>query len=289
MSNLPKHSAALFHTTDIDNPVKRIGEVFNVDTGAFFQKVGINPQFNTRSGDFPKDEEDQELIDAIYDGAQVPPIECIRIDDTDDPYFQVISGHRRFNAFKCAIDKGAGIKVIPIRVIPKKNPITGKIYTEADLLGISVSQNRGKPLSHSEMTDTVMRFKRWGWTNREVARVLSMSEAKVSSYITLDGATPELKQAVDEGQGNRQNGVGFAEAVDICRNEDDPAKINAETKARARSAGSGPGKKMASKKAIAKWKSELEKLGLTNELERGAFLALDCVLNNENILDALNL
>jgi len=238
----PKNATASFYSYEMiekhGNDISgKAGEIYDIHTDAFFQSVYLKAGFNPRLSEFGSDEEDILLLEAVKNGAVLPPLEIFK--DESGKFF-VVSGHRRYKALELAISEGAAIQKIAVRILPAKNPKTGLKYTEADLLALSIGQNRGKALTHSEMSDTVIRLKKFGWKTEDIMTALSLSKNQVSQYSVLSQGTEELKKAVDAGTGNRKDGIGFVDAVDAVRKyADEPEKQNelVEQKAEERKAG----------------------------------------------------
>lgn len=212
---IPKNTTAGFYTPEMiekhgSDISGKSGEIFDINAEAFFQQVYIKSGFNPRQSVFGSDEEDIQLIEAAKSGACFPPIEITK---GEAGKYSIVSGHRRYQAIEKAIQQGAPIQKISVRVLPAKNPRTGLKYTEADLLALTIGQNRGKALTHSEMSDTVIRLKKFGWKNKDIATALSLSENQVHQYSVLSQGTEELKKAVDAGTGNRKEGISLSRAV----------------------------------------------------------------------------
>jgi ParB-like chromosome segregation protein Spo0J len=270
----PKNATAAFYTEALfakhgNNLSGKAGEIYDIHTDAFFNSVYLKEGFNPRHSEFGSDEEDIMLLDAVKNGAVLPPLEIFK---DDSGKFFVVSGHRRFKALERAILEGAAIKKIAVRILPAKNPKTGLKYTEADLLALSIGQNRGKSLTHSEMSDTVIRLKKFGWKTEDIMTALSLSKNQVSQYSVLSQGTEKLKKAVDAGTGNRSDGIGFVDAVDAVRKyADEPEKQNevVEKKAEERKAGrKKPEQDNVTEKSKFKLKKQTSELWLVYEKKK---------------------
>jgi ParB-like chromosome segregation protein Spo0J len=168
-------------------------EYFQVSYSDFESKIipfGLNPE--SRTGNFPADEDDQTLIDRIRGGNFYPPLEINKRKSSDgQEVYDLVSGHRRRAAIIHCKNMGVPIERIPIIVI-------GHNMSQADMLAHTMADSRNKQWTKSEKADACSRFVNWGWTLQKIAEKIGESVGTVQNLLTLSNGSEVVKKAVDE-------------------------------------------------------------------------------------------
>jgi ParB family chromosome partitioning protein len=156
-------------------------DVFEVDPRKVKVQVGWNPRV-----DFSGEE---ELMASIIENGVLDPI-TIKVVDDD---LILVDGERRLRATMRAIGEGYEIASIPA-MLAKRG------ISDIDALFVTLLKNDSKPLAPIEEAAAYRRFLAWGIDPAEIGRRMGRSEQHVKNRIALDGAAPDLKAAVAEGE-----------------------------------------------------------------------------------------
>ena len=196
--------------TDIHTiPAESLDEIFIDD---------FNPRKNI--GDNP---EDEDLYNYVMSGGYVPPLTgFVRELETGEEVFVLQAGHRRLWALKKAISNGLDIKNVQVIKLRQKN------LNRFQAIANAMAENNGKPLTKTEKSAAIVTLRNGGWSFREIASNIGLSETKVRDLASLDTLIPELKEEVDKG------GLPESEARQIAKksggdvNKQETAFLNVE-------------------------------------------------------------
>ena len=146
----------------------------------------------------------------------------------------ITDGHCRLEAAKEANKQGAELKTLPVVVSPKGTSLE-------DLTVGLVTNNSGKPLSPYEIGLVCKRLTGFGWDEKEIAKRLSMTVARVGDLLTLVSAPASVRKLVTAGT------VSATQAIDTIKRHGERASEKLEVGAAKAKAS---GKTKATKKHI---------------------------------------
>lgn len=185
-------------TTATETTEKKEGDQFELLLGVEIEKRGksdlwkvdprtlvIDEGFNTRVdyGDL------DELCNSIMAKGIQTPLKCYK--ELNKELFHIVDGHRRHRAVLMALDKGFPIKRVPIYLVNPKS-IEDRTF---DLL----IHTQEKPLTISELADTVTRLVNYGFNVPEISKQTGIRVQKLYNFIEFTKLAPEVRSAVDNG------------------------------------------------------------------------------------------
>lgn len=176
--------------------------VYNLDV----EQIAVLPNFNPRiTGTKDYAEGIDSLTNSILTNGFLPghpltvyPAEESLGTDKNVTVFYIVDGHRRFEALKAANAKGAGIKTVPVSIVPRQS---GDTDIRADLTVLTVlSNNMTRPLSPVELGIVVNRLIGFGVEKAEIARRLNITARYVDDLLLLHGAPAAVQESVRSGK-----------------------------------------------------------------------------------------
>jgi ParB-like chromosome segregation protein Spo0J len=174
----------------------------------------------------------RDLSDYIKNGNPVPGILDVYVEGEQ---VILIDGHCRTQAAIMAINEGAELKGVLVRVLDR-------YINETDRIARLITSNSGRPLSPIEKASVVKRLMNFNVPVKEIAIKTGMSVSTVQGLLDLCGAAPEVQEMVKKGE------VSATQAVKTIRKE-----------------GASAGPKL--KKAVEKAKSEGKSRATAKQIE----------------------
>ena len=154
---------------------------YKVDPRTIIVVPGRNPRVEW--GDL------ESLSASIEENGVLKPIELQR---NKEGGLELNDGERRYRATMMAIERGVDIKSIPAFIKPANRSL-------AEALISSFISNDGKPFTPLEEAECFRRLVAWGWTQADTAKRIGKSIGYVNSRLKLLDASPELKEAIQDG------------------------------------------------------------------------------------------
>lgn len=238
-----------------DALAKQTATAYDLDV----EEIAILPDFNPRiTGTKDYDAAIADLTSSILANGFMPgkpltvyPAEEVAEDGSKVTVFYIVDGHRRFEAIKQANEKGAGIKTVPVSVVPKSDAADPR----ADLTIMTVlSNNSTRPLSPVELGIVVNRLLGFEVPKAEIARRLNITPRYVDDLLLLHGAPASVQEAVRAGK------MSATLAVTTLRQHGDKAaEVVTETVKQAEAAGKAKVTAKSMPKAAPKPKAEAKK------------------------------
>lgn len=145
------------------------------------------PGFNIRTdyGDI------DSLAREIAARGQLTPMR-IRLSD-DHTKAVIISGHRRRRAIDLANEK-YGAKIDTVKCLPEE-----KGTNEETRIVDMFMDGTGKELTALEQAEAVRRLQAFNWNLNKIAKAIGRSTTKVKQLLDLNGASNQLRTAVEKG------------------------------------------------------------------------------------------
>lgn len=169
-------------------PVKQIDAIketrkfYGVDPKQIVVQTGWNPRT-----DFSGEE---ELMNSIIENGVKRPLILKRDKDNN---LVLIDGERRLRAVLRAIEEGHEILTIPAFL---EKPTT----SESESLFDAIIANDSKPFQPLEEAEAFKRLVSWGHKPEDIAKKIGKSITHVINRITLNNASPELKEAIKKNE-----------------------------------------------------------------------------------------
>lgn len=166
---------------------------------------------------------EEELMNSIVQNGVVEPLLVKKMGED----VVLVDGERRLRATLLAIKKGNDIQSVPALFLEKN-------ISDIEALFFTLIANDGKRLEPIEEAEAFRRFKAWGLSAKEIATRIGRSEAYVVRTLSLNNASPEVKENLKA----KKIGVGEARkivkkssgSVDKQKTELDKAKKEKEEK-----------------------------------------------------------
>ena len=210
----------------------RRSDVFHVDPRILCIKEG----WNARSPDDPENRAHvQGLAASIAARGVEQPLKCY----LDSGKYYISDGHCRLLATLIAIENGAEVKSVPIRLAPKTD-------NEADHVLSQIVLNSGKPLTMLEASAVYKRLVAFGWTIAEIAQRTGKSAASINTALDLQGAPVQVQKLVASGRVSATLATetikkeGAAKATETLNNAVDAATQKGKTRATKADIGAAP-------------------------------------------------
>ena len=161
-------------------------DMFNFDP----RIIEVENNFNVRNESPELDAHIRMIADSIKAQGflRTNPLSVVQIDDR----VVLRDGHCRLRAVMLAIDEGCEIKSVPCVIIPRQ-------FSQADQTLMLITSNNGMALSIIEKAEVVKRLVSYGWTETEIAIKIGVGEQTITKWLTLAGASTEIKTMVVEG------------------------------------------------------------------------------------------
>lgn len=170
-----------------------------------FSALHVEPGFNLRIEDDEFQASIETLAQFILDGGMVPPLE---VRPRAEGGMFIVDGHRRHRAYGLAIERGAPIEWIEVRLF------TGN---DADRVARIMTSAEGRPLSPLETSRGYKRLAAFGLTADDIARRVGKTRAHVEQLLLLANANQDVQNLVAAG------GVSAALAVQTVRQHGEQA------------------------------------------------------------------
>lgn len=169
--------------------VRSNGNVIMVDPA----KIQIVENYNVRDNfDTTNEPDDAALYGSILaNGFQSDKPLVVRIIGTA---IYLVAGHRRLAAVMQARKNGAVIK--EVATILEGAGQAGKVRTDAERMADIVLSNSGKPLSLPEKAAILLRLRRYGWKDLQIAEKFGMTDKWVRETIKVTTLDDRLKALV---------------------------------------------------------------------------------------------
>ena len=164
-------------------------DIFSIPFSSLDSEIVIQ-DWNPRDGRIGNDQDDLDLKEFIKAGNSIPPLGVSKSRISDKDVLVLINGHRRIWALKEAKKEGAQIERVGIQVL-------GKNINQADMLALTMADNRGKPLSRSEKADACKKLLNWGWEIPEIAKKIGENQATIRNLLKESSGSKELKEMLD--------------------------------------------------------------------------------------------
>jgi ParB/RepB/Spo0J family partition protein len=171
--------------------VVRRSDVYHIDPEHIDVVDGWNPRTDFGGED--------ELVASIKANGVKRPL---LVRKTADNELKLVDGERRLRAVFRARDEGAEIVSVPV-IVEKKGT------SEVDLFVDAIIANDGKPFLPTEEAAAFKKMVNWGLTQQQIAERTGKSVSHVRNRIELDGASPDVKRALNEGEIN----IGQAQTI----------------------------------------------------------------------------
>jgi len=169
--------------------MRRNGNVVMIDPA----KIVVDLHYNVRDAFDVADPLDAELYHSILaNGFQADKPVVIRIVGTAA---HLVAGHRRHAAVMLARENGAVIK--EVACILEGPGASGKPRDDAERMADLVVSNSGKPLSAPEKATVILRLRKMGWKDVQIAQRLGFTSDKwVRELVKVTTLDPRLRALV---------------------------------------------------------------------------------------------
>lgn len=149
-------------------------------TTVLLDRLMIDEQLESR-------EADQELIDSIEENGIVDPL--LVYFNEDHNLFSVLDGTRRYNA---------AVK-LDLFEVPITQTDPPEDIDEALAIQLIVNRNR-KDMKLTHVADAIAGIRKGGTKQKDIAKRFGLSEAEVSTLLTLARGHEKLRTAIDRGK-----------------------------------------------------------------------------------------
>lgn len=170
-----------------------------------YSALHVEPGFNLRIEDDEFQAGVEVLAQYILDGGMVPPLE---VRPRAEGGMFIVDGHRRHRAYGLAIERGAPIEWIEVRLFAGN---------DADRVARIMTSAEGRPLSPLETSRGYKRLAAFGLTADDIARRVGKTRAHVEQLLLLSNANQDVQNLVAAG------GVSAALAVQTVRKHGEQA------------------------------------------------------------------
>ncbi len=165
------------------------------------------PGFNTRSYTASEDVEINTLVDKMLASPHGQETPIILEWNEDAKTFDLIAGHRRFEALK------------RIKARTKKDDVTARAIVrtfanDLDRFNANISENLDrKNLGPMSMALTANRLKEMGLTNERIGGVLNVSKAYVTQFLSIAkaGFDADTQKKIESGE------IGMVNAIELSK------------------------------------------------------------------------
>lgn len=177
-------------------------DIFRIDP----RNIVVQEGFNSRTdfGDI------QELAEQIKQQGVLNPITVIPYKEEDGTEkYKLVDGERRYRATMLLINAGVEIPRIPALFQPKA-------LSQEEMLIQQLMRNEGKQFNEYELGIAYNKFKKFGYTNAEIAEKLGVKRWKVDCFLAHLERDEKVQNLMKEG---RITGVDVRHIYQAAKNE----------------------------------------------------------------------
>jgi len=175
--------------TRIPGSVKTVGNINLIPLSAITEQDGYNPRkpFNPETR-----EKDRSLVASMLANGWYENIPALVRYDAETRKIVLVRGHRRVAAAKAANAKGASILNIPAQ-------LERADVTEADRTVDLIASNDGEEFTPDEKGVAVLRLRKFGWTDTDIAQKFGVVIRSVQLWAKLARQDKRLLALVEAG------------------------------------------------------------------------------------------